>query len=83
MKDMVQFMKGKGLLAFSLLLTATILFASVARPVSAESSDGFGVHADMATFEKNFSLSVSQKMYTIKKIDRMVSIVTSGMIPAH
>ena len=40
---------------------------------SEEQTEGHGVHADPATFEKNFCLSVDQKEYTITEIEKVIS----------
>ena len=40
---------------------------------SGEQIEGQGVHADPATFEKNFCLSADQKEYTITEIEKVIS----------
>ena len=79
---MVKTVKKTGAILFSLLFTAILISASFTAPVSAKKahisakdSGKSGVHADISTFEKNFSLSVAQKKYAIVKIDRIVSIL--------
>ncbi len=58
----------------------TVYHKSSETPGLAEGSDGTGVHADPATFEKNFCLSVAQKEYAITEIERAVSrILKPGM----
>ena len=75
---------------FSLLIAATLLGSLLTVPVSAKltavpnkkafisvkGDNKKGVHADITTFEKNFSLTVAQKEYSIKKINKTVAIVT-------
>ena len=63
---------------FSFLFAATILFVLLTVPVSAKNSSGRGVHSDITTFQKNFSLTVAQKKYAITKIKRAVSLVTNS-----
>ena len=74
---------------FSLLIAATLLGSLLTVPVSAKLTSvpnkkayisakdkKNGVHADITTFEKNFSLSIDQKQYAINKINKTVAIVT-------
>ena len=84
-----------------MLLTAAVLFVSLAQPVWAANGEdndptgkkeiykditegegqenqgeGHGVHANPATFQKNFDLTVEQKEYTIKAIEDVVKFCT-------
>lgn len=65
---------------FALVLAVSASFS--AKPTTAlaeeeqEQDEGVGVHAKMSTFEKNYSLTVAQKIYSIQKIERIVSFLT-------
>ena len=74
---MVKNNKTRGAALFSFLLAAAILFALIKVPVLAEDTPKTGVHADMSTFEKNYSLTPNQKKFVITKIRRIVSLITS------
>ncbi len=65
---------------FAALFTVGSVFSSPAAPVASaeEQEEGVGVHAKIETFEKNFELTMEQKIYAIDEINRAVSIVTDS-----
>lgn len=77
MKVMTKLIKKTAAIVFLFAIAATFIFT--APTASAEEDERkSGVHADISTFEKNFDLTVAQKMEVIDKIETTISILTDN-----
>lgn len=61
------------IMCFSLLFAISVLLVPFSGPAWAEESDGTPVHADSATFQKNWELTAAQKEYTITECEKVVA----------
>ena len=60
------------MMCFSLLFAISLLFMAFSEPAWAERSGGTLIHADPATFQKNWELTPAQKEYTITECEKVV-----------
>ena len=61
------------IMCFSLLFAIILLLPAFSAPAWAEEGDGTPVHADPATFQKNWELTPAQKEYTITECEKVVA----------
>ena len=61
------------MMCFSLLFVIGLLFIVFSEPAWAKESGEPPVHADPATFQKNWDLTVGQKEYTITECEKVVA----------
>ena len=61
------------MMCFSLLFVTGLLFIVFSEPAWAKESGEPPVHADPATFQKNWDLTVGQKEYTITECEKVVA----------